>query len=422
MTYSTLILFMAYSLIASLPLQAKNGFTTTHWSSPTLLSKEPASRFQNVVVDVSGTTFVLWTDKDNAVFISQASPDGACKTAQLSKEKDSAANDGLAVDNQNNLLALWHSDSESALTYKAAYLANGSTKWKALPNPLPPITEGFIWWAGTICFDDVGNAIVAWGIEQHKEFRLCTTRFDVATHSWTSLKEIKVACIQNINIQFDPAGNALMVWMDGHVPAGPWFINSARLLKDATAWSTPMAASSKQGGFPILAMDKMGNAVAVWTGGAGTLSKGSDKWKRIATPAGSKEFSDNPQGLFIDRAGVATVLWTQYTQSEQTFTTSTLLPGASSWTSSVQIYKGKPVYGDPLLSAVAQGNALASWSQDNKIQGSLKSSNGKWQPFTLSCKGELTGQALSSQGTAAILVQDTGTLQLTVCKDLFIAP
>lgn len=214
-------------------------------------------------------------------------------------------------------------------------------------------------------------------------------------------------------IASDGSGNVVAIWreLDGDTsavgaavrPAGGAWSSAQRI-------SEPAAATES----PKLAMDALGNAVAVWQ-----RSTGRDSVVQAAVRPAGGDWSD-PQNLSAPnevafnadvaiRAGRATALWTVLDDRRTAIETSSRTI-AGTWSSSERISGPIGNASTPLIALDDAGAAVAAWRWSDGaylvVQAAMRSTQGVWSPpEVLSGAGRSASQpllAMDANGNALV--------------------
>ena len=214
-------------------------------------------------------------------------------------------------------------------------------------------------------------------------------------------------------IASDGSGNVVAVWrqLDGDTAAiGAAFRPAGGAWSSAERISEPAAATES----PKLAMDALGNAVAVWQ-----RSTGHDSVVQAAVRPAGGDWSE-PENLSAPgetafnaevaiRAGRATVVWTAQSDRHTAIETSSrAIDGA--W-APAQVISG-PIgnASSPVIAIDDTGAAVAAWRWSDGaflvVQGAARSQEGVWgAPEVLSGPGRSTSQpllAMDADGNALV--------------------
>jgi hypothetical protein len=124
--------------------------------------------------------------------------------------------------------------------------------------------------------DSTGNAFVAWQQEDQSVnvfpavSSIYSNRYDKTRNAWWDNEQLIESGDENAiypEIQTDPGGNAIAVWIQGD-STGSLYSNRY-VLNDDNGWGTEELLESNSGDVdpespPSLAIDSEGNAVVVW--------------------------------------------------------------------------------------------------------------------------------------------------------------
>lgn len=396
--------------------------TQNPWSASVTVGEKP-SAFPSIALDDKGNAIAVWTYNGSAVMASERPQGGSWETPLLLSDSDVIASEAsVAVDRNGNALATWL--NETTIIVECAYLQKDAKAWSMLPAPFSS-NDGNSWWISNTLFDSKGNALVAWGIQNDEGCRIRTARLSAVNLQWTLLDDLVVSLSNMIQLAIDDSDRALMVWRDKG-----YFVNSARLDKDASAWSAPMQVSSKKAGpgVPHLAVDKKGNAVAVWTNGSLTigsarLSPTSSAWELISSPSGKML---EVYGLKMDKNGTATILWDEKNidGGANKLASASLPLGANTWSPAMLLESTTDSIRFPQLSIDNNGNALAAWKvwgENIVIKAALRKEDNWSSPLELSKADEAWGaQAITPSGDLAVIMYiEDDTLKAITGIDLF---
>lgn len=195
-----------------------------------------------------------------------------------------------------------------------------------------------------IAFDSSGNAIAVWQRTNNSgsDRNIWFNRYSASSGSWGSAEPIDNARnASRPQIAIDSNDNALVVWVqpDG---GGIYKIWANRYSADTNSWndSSELIEASGPGnsGYPQIAIDSNGNALAVWYVGASNPSIMTNRYT-AATDSwnGSSERLDtgvdsalSPQ-VAIDMNGNALAVWEQWDGSRYNIWANRYSAGTDSW-------------------------------------------------------------------------------------------
>lgn len=177
----------------------------------------------------------------------------------------------IAVDADGNAIAAWQwSNGPAGLVYARRY--NATTHlWG--PTQSLPLDTGFARLA-QVAMDPNGNATVSWQqADSTPRSRLWARRFNAATQAWDTATRIETSSAGNALFQkvaMDSSGNAIVVWqqLDGlylHV-----YTNRYRTVSGTWGTMDALVSHSANADAPEIAINRNGDAVAVWSESDGT--------------------------------------------------------------------------------------------------------------------------------------------------------
>lgn len=253
------------------------------WSRPVTLSAAGQDgRFPQVAVDAKGDALVVWGRLDGAhsrILAASRRPGGAWTSpVTLSGSEHAVGDPQAAMDAKGDVVVVWgRLDRAAGLEQAQAVRRPVGGAWTS-PVTLsgPEDAVG----APQVAVDRNGDAVVVWtargGVHSARR---------PAGGAWTSpvklsKREFRASTPQ---VAMDAKGDAVAVWQrwDGvnyrvqatRRPAGgPW------------ANSVTLSAAGGDAGYPDVAMDVQGNAVAVWTRSDGTNTRAQARGLDAAGP------------------------------------------------------------------------------------------------------------------------------------------
>ena len=231
-----------------------------------------------------------------------------------------------------------------------------------------------------VAIDTAGNAIAVWQQSDGTHSNVWARRYDAAGGSWEAaqLLETSDAGAGYPQIAFDVSGNALAVWAqsDGSHDS----IWAARYA--AGSWGAAQLVETDDTGYaswPQIAMNAEGNAVAVWRQWDGshysiwTACYTSGSWGAAQLLETDDANDAEQQQVAIDAAGNAVAVWRQHDGTVFHVWAARYDAASSSWG------EAQPLETNdtddawyPQIALDAAGNAVAVWHQQD-IDGSVVS-------------------------------------------------
>lgn len=230
-----------------------------------------------------------------------------------------------------------------------------------------------------VAVDPAGNAIAVW-------YKSDGTRTNIWANRYTSLGWGTPALIETDNagdarfpeIGVDSAGNAIVVWQQSN---GSYNSVWANRYSVATGWGTAVTIESQTAyaNTPDIAIDRNGNAIAVWTQGNPTRSNIWMNRYSIATGWGTEsaietgDFDSSLAKVAIDPSGNALAVWQRLQQGGAIADIwASRFNARSGWSAPAQIETDNA--GTALNSRIvidSRGNALAVWMQSDGIRTNI---------------------------------------------------
>jgi PKD domain len=284
------------------------------WQTPVKLSpvEAPGSVHPSLAVDVQGDAIVTWNRAEGpgGGSVQEAfRPAGGAWQAPVDVTQGNAWGDysQAAFDKQGDALAMWQDPLQSA------FMPAGGT-WQ------PPSIVGSELVArpgSDFAVDGRGDAVVVWDswTEGFLSHRVVQAAFRPAGGEWQApvdlSEEDPLEEPYEPRVAIDEQGDAVVVWSSGYGESGG--VMSA-FKPSGDAWQVPVELSPPgTGGYPQVAFDGHGDAIAVWGDSVtvqSALKPAGGNWQSSADLAGegSGNTYDSPQVAF-DGLGDALVVW-----------------------------------------------------------------------------------------------------------------
>jgi hypothetical protein len=341
------------------------------WQTPVEISNSDqiADDPPQVTVDPQGTVVVMWQRFQGGSRIVQSAlrPAGGGWQTPVDISSTAAASPRLAVDAQGNAVAVWRGyDGTSSVVQSAVRPTDGN--WQA---PIDLSATGQSASNPQLAVDPHGNAVAVWKRSVDFNNSVVQSAVRPAGGDWQTPIDISTVgqYDHDPELAVDRQGNAVAVWWRLGSGGSHFVIQSAFRPVDG-AWQVPvdvLSTGSRNDAFYLrLAIDPQGNAIAVWTHSGPT---------------------DNA-------------------------VQSAVRPAGGDWQAPVEVSGTEvitdPVAGDLRLAVGAQGNAIVTWTYGTRtemgVQSAVRQGGGDWQaPVYLSALGENASKAqvaLDPQGNA----------------------
>lgn len=245
------------------------------WSAPTTISSvAQQASWVRLSADAAGNVFVVWSQWDGARWdiwanrYSTVTGWGAARLLEFST--DYAGNPDVAADSGGNALAVWAQSDGSTYVIRSS-LYTPSTGWQ---DSLVVDPDG----SGNrprVAFDGNGNALAIWT----KGDSVPTTDVWACRYvegvGWGTPEILETGSAGGIfagydysyDLGFDAANNAMAIWLQGD---GTLYNLWACRYSPGTGWGAATLIEDQSFGdanSPALAVDRGGNATAVWVQG-----------------------------------------------------------------------------------------------------------------------------------------------------------
>jgi hypothetical protein len=216
---------------------------------------------------------------------------------------------------------------------------------------------------------------------------------------WTPIPGITIyststgAVSDEPQIGIDALGNATAVWREYDSTNNTTSIRFATFSKCEDGWSSPHTISSAVGNngdaLPQIAVTPFGYSVVVWGEKNGVLStvksatRGTfgDDWSSPLTISAPTTGSNQVPQVAIDVVGNAVAIWIRNDGNNDIAQAATLFLNAPSWTNLTNLSDISKDASHPQVGLDASGNGVAVWTQaDDQIIQSRTYSRGTWLP------------------------------------------
>lgn len=302
---------------------ASQGWETAEFIGPEAADADGAQ----LAIDRNGNAVVVWQQRNEpdfdgrwSIWAIRYTPSGGWGTAELVEVDDRGHAGGpqVALDNNGNAIAVWTQDDRapSGRSYVWYNRYTPAAGWSSAARIVPAAGAEAL----RMAMDPDGNAVAVW--QQHDGVRanLWASRY-TPLGGWgtAELIEERDDPAQLGSVAMDSDGNAIAVWFQGEsTPSNPLNIWANRFSPSA-GWADAELIETNdagQAGWPDLAIDQNGNALAVWSQWD---SSRSDIWANRYTPAsgwGTAELIETndvgsafgPQ-VALNKSGTAVAAW-----------------------------------------------------------------------------------------------------------------
>jgi hypothetical protein len=361
---------------------------TTSVAAPTWLAPRDLSAagqdagVPRVALDGAGDAFAVWEEYDGSDTVAQVAvrpAGGNWSSAQdLSPAGSSSYGPALAVDPAGDAIAVFVSDGKAYAARRPAGAAWGAPR--AL-SAGPEEARG-----AQVVLDPRGDAVAVWVGWDGSSF---TYRVQASSRpaggTWSAPQYLSVGGQDTAfpEVALDAAGNAVAVWELYETPSA---IVQAASRPAGGPWGSPqdLTASGQSPDVPELALDRAGNAVAVWQSADGIIRAAARPagggWnlpQEISLPGNAADAK-----VAIDPGGNAIAVWERFDGSNYVVQAGRRVAGI--WAPPENL---SATGQDAFLPDVALdpfGNAVAVWTRSNGsaavVQAALRPVGGGWAP------------------------------------------
>jgi hypothetical protein len=367
------------------------------WQAPVDLSapSESTNTSPQVAVDRRGNAVAVWELFNGPNYVVQASVRPAASGVWQTPVDLSAAGDDtspqVAVDRRGNAVAAWaafNSTSTSDTVVQAAVRPAASGVWQA---PVDVSATGESVSSPEVAVDPRGDAVAVWDRGE----ALCGCRTGTpstvvqaavrpaASGLWQTPVDLSAAGDnRSPKVAVDRRGNAVAGWAASNGASPPTDVVRAAVRPAASGvWQAPVdlsAPSVRPGSSLQVAVDRRGNAVAVWQRfdgadfavQAAVRPAATGAWRTPVDVTAAGENGSNPQ-VAVDRRGDAVAVWERFNSVSpfDTVVRAAVRPATTgAWQAPVDV--STPDGNEPASPQVAvdrRGNAVAVWERFNGV-------------------------------------------------------
>jgi hypothetical protein len=361
------------------------------WGNANLIETDDAGNAYGpqVAVDASGNAVAVWFQaeedfslpfpylRDNIWANRYVAGSGWGTATLIETDAGFALDPQVAVDGKGNAVAVWsQSDGTRFSIWANRYVAESG--WGTAT--LIETDEAGDAWAPQVAVDGGGNALAVWHQSDGTRNNIWANRY-AADSGWeraTLIETDDAGDAQHPQVAVDRSGNAVAVWYQSNGTLNNTWANryaAGSGWERATLIETDNAGDAQD---PQVAVDGSGNALAVWYQSDGTRNNiwanryaAGSGWER-ATLIETDDAGDaqNPQ-VAIDGSGEAVAVWYQ---SDGTLnnTWANRYAAESGWKTATLIETDNA--GDawaPQVAVDSSGNAVAVWYQDDGTRSNI---------------------------------------------------
>jgi uncharacterized membrane-anchored protein len=359
------------------------------WGTPQLMESDDVGNALDpqIAVDASGNAFVVWPQSGMAIFNFNANrysaQSGTWGTAQLIDSNNNGNAYGLqvAVDAMGNAFAVWNEwdgirDNINANRYSVQSETWGTAQLIESDNAGDARVP-------QIAVDASGNAFAVWHQWDGTRYNINANRYSMQSGTWGTAQLIEsdnTGNASNPQVAVDAMGNAFAVWYqwDGI----RYNINANRYSAQSGTWGTAQLIESDNTGnayVPQVAVDASGNAFAVWNQNDGTrFNINANRYSVQSGTWGTAQLieSDNTGGtkwpqVAVDAMGNTLAVWTQWDGISYNINANRYSAQSGTWGMAQLIEIESDNTGtaySPQIAVDASGNAFVVWPQVDGIR------------------------------------------------------
>lgn len=411
----TLALLHAYTVTLTTEIEALSGqilepsrswrFSTRDgtWSQPVLVEINNAGSASSprVAVDANGNAIVVWAQSDGArlnIWSNRFTSGEGWGEAQLIETDDAGdANEPeVAVDANGNAIAVWEQFDGIRVNVWANRFTPAEGWGDARPIEIDDAGDSF---DAAVAVDPDGNAIAVWVATHAGRADIVANRF-VPTEGWGAVELIEMDNAGDAyepDAAIGPNGDAIAVWTQSD---GAHYNIWANQFTPTRGWGIPIrveAIGGDDAGYPQVAVDRSGNATAIWE-----QLEGAEYhiWSGRFTPAGGWSVAGLVQlgnvadahypQIALDFEGRGVAVWQQWDGVEYHVWANRFAP-ADGWGKAGLIQADETGDSSGVEVTVGpDGNAVAVWQQSDGTR------DGIWANRFTSTEGWATAERIES--------------------------
>lgn len=352
------------------------------WEPPQLVENSYQNTFEpDVGMDSQGNAIVVWTEWDDTrwnLWSNRYVAEVGWGEPQLIETNDlgSVAKPDIAMDAAGNAVVVWQQfDGVQYHIWSNRYVAG--VGWMTAQQIDQDYTGDCF--EPKVGIDDSGNAIVVWRLSDGLHYHIWSNRYVVGS-GWGTSQPIEANISESATyprVAVDRSGNAIAVWM---LYLGHHTIWANRYTVGA-GWGTAQLIQiddSEEALYPRVAVDGSGNAVAVWEQYDGVLKNvwsnryvvGSG-WETAQLIENENSYHAFNGQVAMDEAGNAIATWSQSDGSRPNIWASRYVVG-SGWENPQLIeFDNSGMAGQTELGMDSSGGAIAVWWQEDAYTTSI---------------------------------------------------
>ena len=327
------------------------------WTSPVTISDSiDGGEDPQIAVNASGYAVAIWDTNNDAA--SSSRPLGGNWSSQLYASAGSISSPQLGIDATGNIVAVWSGPG--------AVIGGGILPYNSVWTLAPIFTVPIVAVQNpSVAVNPSGQAAAVWvgntGTPMIQSARL--SPFGSTTWNMTADLSMPGQSADQPQVAFGASDKVVAVWLNQTTG----FIESAYMTFNTGVWSTPAVLSSSLSSAPQVSINSSGDAIAVWVATDGVnnrieaarLAYGSGTWIPYSMPLSpAGENSSEPQ-VAIDSLGNAVAVWTE--SNAGLFYVRAAYLTANGTSVSLYPFLSSSGAGGPDVAIDPNGNAVAVW-------------------------------------------------------------
>jgi hypothetical protein len=330
----------------------------------------------SLAMDPNGNAFAIWVQNGSGFFPDvwadrYVASTGWEPAALMETTDTNVGSPSIAIQPNGNAMAVWPQTDGIRDSIWASRYAVGSG-WST-PVLIETDNAGHAY-SPSVAIDPSGNAVAVWSQSDGTRLNVWANRY-VAGVGWgaaTLIENDSGNMLMNARVAMDANGNAIAVWTQSD---GLHYNAVANRYVAGVGWGTATLIESDNAGnvgYPTIAMDSAGNAIAVWGQSDGTRYKvwtnryvvGSG-WGTAALLENDNSGDANPSPVVMDANGNAMVAWNQFDGIRTNVWANRYVAGSGWGTATLIENNNTGDAGTPSIAMNASGGAVAVWHQSN---------------------------------------------------------
>jgi predicted enzyme related to lactoylglutathione lyase len=375
--------------------------STGTWGSATLVEMNSGdANIPQITLDSSGNAVAIWTQFDvhhNGIYANHYSVSTGTWGSVVSLDTNitwGAEHPKIVMNSSGNAIAIWSQYDGTFRSIYASHYTAATGLWGTAALIETNIGEARI---PKVAIDPSGNAVAVWHQNDVADFwsnsySVWSNHYTASTGTWgtATLIETNMGSASSPQVVSDSSGNTIAVWQqyDG-TRNNIW---SNRYTASTGMWSTAALIETGNGDAysPVLAIDSIGNSVAVWLqsdGGrfntwANRYSVLTGTWGTAVQIESGAWDAKAPQ-VAIDSSGNAVVVWQQLDGSFYSIYSNRYTASSGTWSDAVLIESNTMDAENPQVAINASGSAVAIWYQYDGIPLDPRTCSNIWSKVGL---------------------------------------